>query len=229
MTEEVHEPAELTLPAVDVLGDARQALAERLVEEARSSGLNLIGPGGLLADIAKRVIEAGLEVEMTEHLGYERHAVEGRGSGNSRNGYTPKTVTTDIGDVELAVPRDRAGTFDPATVPKHQRRLEGLSANVISLYAKGMTTGDIQAHLEEIYGTTVSRETISKITDEVLESEGRALSIADVLIDAISCRPVTLFTGEVQPGADAGRKHLRGGLGRQRRGIPVVLDHRLTP
>ena len=100
MTEEVHEPAELTLPAVDVLGDARQALAERLVEEARSSGLNLIGPGGLLADIAKRVIEAGLEVEMTEHLGYDRHAPEGRNRGNSRNGTRAKTVITELATVE---------------------------------------------------------------------------------------------------------------------------------
>ena len=81
---------------------------------------------------------------------------------------TPKTVTTEIGRVDLAVPRDRAGTFAPVTVPKHQRRLEGLSANVISLYAKGLTTGEIQAHLEEIYDTEVSRETISKITDEIV-------------------------------------------------------------
>ena len=102
---------------------------------------------------------------MTEHLGYERNAPEGRGSGNSRNGTTAKTVTTEIGQVDLDVPRDRAGTFDPVTVPKHQRRLDGLSGNVISLYAKGLTTGEIQDHLAEIYDTTVSRETISKITD----------------------------------------------------------------
>ena len=106
---------------------------------------------------------------MTDHLGYERNAVEGRGSGNSRNGTTPKTVTTEIGQVDLDVPRDRAGTFDPVTIPKHQRRLDGLSGNVVSLYAKGLTTGEIQAHLEEIYDTTVSRETISKITDEIVE------------------------------------------------------------
>jgi transposase-like protein len=128
---------------------------------------------------------------MAEHLGYERHAIEGRGSGNSRNGTYPKTVVTEIGEIELAVPRDRAGTFDPATVPKHQRRLDGLSGNVISLYAKGMTTGDIQSHLFEIYGTDVSRETISKITDEVLADmvawQNRPLDplYAVVLIDAI--------------------------------------------
>jgi transposase-like protein len=93
----------------------------------------------------------------------------GRGSENSRNGSSPKKVTTDVGEVALRVPRDRNGTFDPQTVPKHQRRLDGLSGNVISLYAKGMTTGDIQAHLLEIYGTEISRETISKITDQIVE------------------------------------------------------------
>ncbi len=110
-----------------------------------------------------------MEVELTEHLGYEPHDPAGRGSGNSRNGSSRKTVITDVGDVELAVPRDRLGTFDPQTVPKHQRRLDGLTGNVISLYAKGMTTGDIQAHLLEIYGTEISRETISKITDAIVE------------------------------------------------------------
>ena len=105
---------------------------------------------------------------MTEHLGYERHAPEGRGTPNSRNGSTPKRVTTEIGEVDLRVPRDRAGSFCPVTVPKHRRRLDGLSGNVISLYAKGLTTGEIQAHLEEIYDTSVSRETISKITDEIV-------------------------------------------------------------
>jgi transposase-like protein len=139
----------------------------------------------------RSVLQRGLEVEMAEHLGYEAHAVEGRGSGNSRNGTYAKTVTTEIGEVELAVPRDRNGTFDPATVPKHQRRLDGLSGNVISLYAKGMTTGDIQAHLAEIYGTSVSRETISKITDGVLADmvawQSRPLEpvYAVMLIDAI--------------------------------------------
>jgi transposase-like protein len=108
-------------------------------------------------------------VELTDHLGYERHAVEGRGSGNSRNGSYPKTVTTDIGKVDVRVPRDRNGSFEPVTVAKGERRLAGLSANVISLYAKGMTTGDIQAHLFDIYRTEISRDTISRITDAVIE------------------------------------------------------------
>ena len=142
--------------------------AELLVARARAEGVELTGDGGLLTGLVRQVLQCGLEVEMAEHLGYERNAVEGRGSGNSRNGTTPKTVTTEVGRVDLRVPRDRAGTFAPVTVPKHQRRLAGLSQNVISLYAKGLTTGEIQAHLEEIYDTEVSRETISKITDEIV-------------------------------------------------------------
>ena len=118
--------------------------------------------------MVREVLQAGLDVEMADHLGYEHYEPSGRGTGNSRNGGYPKTVTTDVGPVELRMPRDRAGTFDPVTVPKHVRRLEGLGANVISLYAKGLTTGEIQAHLLEIYGTEVSRETVSKITDQIL-------------------------------------------------------------
>ena len=165
--------------------------ADRLVEQARSEGVALTGDGGLLTDLMRHVLQRGLEVELSEHLGYERHAVEGRGSGNSRNGSYPKTVTTEIGEVEVLMPRDREGSFEPATVPKHQRRLDGLTGNVISLYAKGMTTGDIQAHLAEIYDTDISRETISKITDAIVEDmtawQNRPLDpiYAVVLIDAI--------------------------------------------
>ena len=142
--------------------------AELLVARARAEGVELTGNGGLLTGLVRQVLQTGLEVEMAEHLGYERHAPAGRGTPNSRNGSSPKRVKTDIGEVDLRVPRDRAGTFEPVTVPKHQRRLEGLSGNVISLYAKDLTTGEIQAHLEEIYDTAVSRETISKITDEIV-------------------------------------------------------------
>lgn len=119
--------------------------------------------------MVREVLQAGLEVEMVEHLGYEAYDSAGRGSGNSRNGTYAKTVKTDVGPVDLRVPRDREGTFEPLTVPKHVRRLEGFGANVISLYAKGLTTGEIQAHLAEIYDTQISRETISKITDEILD------------------------------------------------------------
>jgi transposase-like protein len=165
--------------------------AARLVDQARADGVALTGDGGLLTDLMRHVLQRGLEVELSEHLGYERHAVEGRGSGNSRNGSYPKTVTTEIGEVEVLMPRDRAGTFEPVTIPKHQRRLDGLTGNVISLYAKGMTTGDIQAHLAEIYDTDISRETISKITDAIVDDmvawQNRPLDpvYAVMLIDAI--------------------------------------------
>jgi hypothetical protein len=147
--------------------------AAELVERARSEGVELTGDDGLLTALVRQVLQKGLEVEMTDHLGYQPHAVEGRGSGNSRNGSYPKTVTTDIGQVDLQVPRDRNASFDPVTVPKGQRRLDGLTGNIISLYAKGLTTGDIQAHLAEIYGTDVSRDTISRITGRGGRGHGR--------------------------------------------------------
>ena len=109
-----------------------------------------------------------MEAEITDHLGYEPHAVEGRGSGNSRNGFYPKTVRTEVGDVRVEVPRDRNGTFDPVTVPVGQRRLDGLDQAVISLYAKGLTTGDIAAHLFDVYDQSIDRATISRITDAIV-------------------------------------------------------------
>ena len=162
-------PAARSVPLVAGDTPAMREWAEQLVARARAEGVELTGDDGLLTAMVRQVLQTGLEVELADHLGYEPHDPAGRGSGNSRNGTSRKTVTTDVGDVELAVPRDRNGTFDPQTVPKHQRRLDGLSGNVISLYAKGMTTGDIQAHLFEIYGTEISRETISKITDAIVE------------------------------------------------------------
>jgi putative transposase len=166
----VEESSELRLPPpADPLGEARRDFAERLVEEARATGVNLVGPGGLLTDVTKRVLETGLEVEMSEHLGYEKHAVEGRDGGNSRNGTRGKTILTDIGPVEIDVPRDRHGTFDPVLVRKRQRRLEGVDGMIISLCAKGLTTGEISAHFAEVYGASISKETISKITDAVIE------------------------------------------------------------
>jgi putative transposase len=162
-------PAARSVPFVAGDAPAMREWAEQLVERARAEGVELTGDDGLLTAMVRQVLQTGLEVELTEHLGYEPHDAAGRGSGNSRNGSSRKTVTTDVGQVELAVPRDRNGTFEPRTVPKHQRRLDGLTGNVISLYAKGMTTGDIQAHLFEIYGTEISRETISKITDTIVE------------------------------------------------------------
>jgi putative transposase len=165
--------------------------AAELVARARAEGVELTGDNGLLRGLVRQVLQTGLEVEMTDHLGYERHAAEGRGSGNSRNGATAKTVTTEVGKVDLRVPRDRDASFEPQTVRKGQRRLDGLTGNVISLYAKGMTTGDIQAHLAEIYDTDISRDTISRITDAVIEGmvgwQNRPLDAIYpvILIDAI--------------------------------------------
>jgi transposase-like protein len=142
--------------------------AEELVARAREEGVDLTGEGGLMTELMRQVLQTGLEVEMSDHLGYEKHE-RAPDSKNARNGTTKKRVTTEIGPVDLDVPRDRDGTFDPKTVPKHQRRLDGLADIVINLYAKGMTTGDVRAHLQEIYGSSLSKDTISRITDGIVD------------------------------------------------------------
>ena len=149
---------------------AEQQAAAELVRLAQERGLSLTGPDGLLKQLTKTVLETALNEEMTEHLGYEKHDPAGVGTGNIRNGTRAKTVLTDTtGPVELEVPRDRAATFEPQIVKKRQRRLSGVDEVVLSLYAKGLTTGEISAHFAEIYGASVSRETISRITDKVIE------------------------------------------------------------
>jgi putative transposase len=145
-------------------------LADELMDRAQADGMSLIGPGGLLADLTKRVLESMLEAEMTDHLGYEPYDPAGHHSGNSRNGTRSKTVLTEIGPIELAVPRDRAGTFEPIAVAKRRRRLGGVDAMVLSLSAKGLTHGEISAHLEDIYGAKVSKETVTRITDGVIDA-----------------------------------------------------------
>jgi putative transposase len=115
------------------------------------------------------VIEAALDGEITDHLGYAKHDPAGKDGGNSRNGARAKTVLTDVGPVELTVPRDRDGSFEPQIVKKRQRRLTGVEDMVLSLSAKGLTTGEISAHLAEVYGADVSRQTISTITDKVMD------------------------------------------------------------
>jgi putative transposase len=129
----------------------------------------ILGREGLLKGLTKRLVERALEGEMTTHLGYEKHAPEGRNSGNSRNGSTPKSVLTGEGELEIEVPRDRNGEFDPQLVKKGQRRLPGFDDKVIALYARGLTTREIQSHLVDIYGVEVSPTLISNVTDAVLE------------------------------------------------------------
>jgi len=154
-------------------------------------GLALTGEDGLLTALTRQVLQSALEAEMAHHLGYDRHDPVGRGSGNSRNGSTPKTVMPEIGKVTVDVPRDREGSFEPRIVAKHQRRLAGFDEAVISLYGKGMTTGDIAAHLAEVYDTDVSRDLVSRVTDKVVaemkEWQARPLHpvYPVIIIDAI--------------------------------------------
>lgn len=152
--------------ATDV--DQRQ-LAEQLLAQAKEQGVELVGPNGLLNQLTKNVLETALDAEMTEHLGYDKHDPAGHGSGNSRNGSRAKTVFTEIGPVQIEVPRDTNSSFDPVIVRKRQRRLTGVDEIVLSLTAKGLTTGEIAAHFDDVYGATVSKDTISRITDKVLE------------------------------------------------------------
>jgi putative transposase len=171
---------------------AEQRAAEELVRRAREQGLSLTGPDGLLKQLTKTVLETALNEEITEHLGHEKHGPAAGETGNVRNGSRAKTVLTEAtGQVEIDVPRDRAGTFEPQIVKKRQRRLTGVDEIVLSLYAKGLTTGEISAHFAEIYGASVSKETISRITDKVIEEmqawASRPLDeiYAAVFIDAI--------------------------------------------
>ena len=138
-------------------------------ERARAGGLRLTGEGGLLGKLTKMVVEGALEGELDDHLGYEKHDAAGRDGGNSRNGHRAKTVLTDTGPVEISVPRDRDSSFEPKIVAKRQRRLTGVDGIVISLSAKGLTHGEICAHLAEVYGAEVSKQTITAITDAVMD------------------------------------------------------------
>jgi transposase-like protein len=171
---------------------AEQQAAAELVRLAKEQGLSLTGPDGLLKQLTKSVIETALSEEMTEHLGYEKHDPAGIGADNIRNGTRSKTVlAANTGPVQIDVPRDRAGTFEPQIVKKRQRRLGEVDEIVLSLYAKGLTTGEISAHFAEIYGASVSKETISRITDRVIEEmqswQARPLEevYAAIFVDAV--------------------------------------------
>lgn len=166
--------------------------AREMVRQAREAGMALTGRGGLMAALTKMVVETALEEEMTDHLGYEHGDHADRADGNQRNGKRAKTVMSESsGEVTVEVPRDRNGTFEPVIVKKRQRRLNGVDEVVLSLYAKGLTTGDISAHFDQIYGVSVSKDTISRITEKVVadmqEWQTRPLDkvYAAVFVDAL--------------------------------------------
>jgi transposase-like protein len=173
MSTVIQASTEMDLEDAAVAGKEPKAsdreLVGRLVDQARAEGLELVGENGLLGRLTKLVLESALEGEITDHLGYDKHERGASQTGNSRNGTRAKTVITDVGPVEITVPRDRDGSFEPKIVAKRQRRLSGVDEMVISLAAKGLTTGEISAHLAEVYGAEVSKQTISTITDKVLE------------------------------------------------------------
>ncbi|ODA69310.1 Transposase, Mutator family [Streptomyces sp. AVP053U2] len=186
--------------AVEAVPASDEQLVAMLVDRARSEGLQLTGERGLLQLLTKRVLESALEGEITDHLGYEKHDAEGRGSGNSRNGRRAKTVLTDVGPVEVKVPRDAAGSFEPQIVKKRQRRLSGVDEMVLSLSAKGLTHGEISAHLAGVYGAEISKSTISTITDSVMagmtEWQNRPLDSVYpvVFIDCVNVKVRVLST-----------------------------------
>lgn len=197
------------------------AVVDQLLGDAGPNA-EILGPDGLLSGLTKAVLERALQTEMTDHLGYEAHDPAGRGSGNSRNGNYPKTVLTDVGAVELAIPRDRDGSFEPGLVPKGTSRLGGFDERVIAMYARGMTVRDIQAWLREMYQIEVSPDLISKITDAVLDElrewQHRPLEAVYTILylDAIVCKvrhegTVRNKAVHIAVGVDVdGRKHVLG-------------------
>ncbi len=154
------------------LGVPSERVSDEVIDEllaGASTEEEIAGPGGLLADLTKRLLERAMEVELTDHLGYETHQEPPGGAENQRNGSTPKTLMTEHGPVALDTPRDRNGSFEPKIVRKRQRRFVGFDEKILALYSRGLSTRDISAHLQEIYGVNVSRELISKVTDAVMD------------------------------------------------------------
>ena len=195
---------------------------DALMERVRSEGLELVGDGGVLTELTKVILERALEEERSEHLGYERGDPAGRGSGNSRNGTTPKRVLTDLGPVDLDIPRDRAGTFEPQIVPKNVTRLGRFNDNIVAWYSRGLSTRDIRRELRRMYGVEVSAELVSRVTagvvDELRDWQARPLDACYpiVYIDALVVKVRTQGTVVNRPaylaiGVDVdGRKHIMG-------------------
>jgi putative transposase len=150
----------------------RQVLPDGVIDELLAGARTeeeIVGPGGLLSQLTKRLVERAMEVELTDHLGYEAHQEPPGGTGNTRNGSTPKTLLTEHGPVGIDTPRDRAGSFEPQIVRKRQRRFEGFDDKILALYSRGLSMRDIEAHLQDVYGVKVGRELISKVTDAVMD------------------------------------------------------------
>ena len=152
----------------DLRGVLSNEVVDGLLAGAKTEE-EIVGPGGLLSQLTKRLVERAMEVELTDHLGYEPHQEPPGGTGNTRNGSTPKALTTEHGAVEIRTPRDRQGSFEPKIVRKRQRRFEGFDEQILALYSRGLSTRDIEAHLAELYGVSVGRDLISRVTDAVME------------------------------------------------------------
>lgn len=148
--------------------EIRKELLDELIKDYKKPE-DLIGETGLLKQLTKALLERALGAELTQHLGYEKHDPAGYNSGNSRNGATPKTVKGDFGEIVVEAPRDRNGSFEPQILHKHQTRFDGFDDKILSMYARGMTTREIQGHLEQMYGVEVSPTLISTVTDAVME------------------------------------------------------------
>jgi putative transposase len=197
-------------------------VVEGLMERVRTEGLELVGDGGVLTQLTKIILERALEEERSDHLGYERGDPAGRGSGNSRNGTSAKRVLTELGPVDLDIPRDRAGTFEPQIVPKHATRLGRFNDNIIAWYSRGLSTRDIRRELRRMYGVEVSAELISRVTDGVLDElrdwQARPLDACYPIlyIDALVVKVRSQGTVVNRPaylavGVDGdGRKHIMG-------------------
>src|SRR5581483_7460575 len=152
--------------------EVRRQLPDEVIDQLLAGAKTeeeIVGPGGLLAQLTKRLVERALEVEITDHLGYERHQEPPGGAANQRNGSTPKTLSTEQGPVQIRTPRDRDGSFEPQLVRKRQRRFEGFDEKILALYSRGMSTRDIEAHLKELYGVSVGRDLVSRVTDAVMD------------------------------------------------------------
>ena len=157
--------------AVGPLADGGRVSDEVIDELLGGAGTEeeIVGPGGLLAQLTKRLVERAMEAELSDYLGYEPHQEPPGGAGDTRNGGTPKTLLTDHGPVRVSTPRDRNGSFEPQLVRKGQRRFQGFDDKILALYSRGLSTRDIEAHLQEIYGVKVGRDLISRVTDAVME------------------------------------------------------------